>query len=1355
MPFEGHLRDDALEQLFKFISLAHKTGALTLEDDDARAARLYFKRGKLIYAALDGHSPCLTDVLVRVGKLNADQAKFVRARSKTGTDQELGLLMLQQGMLTRTDIIQGARDFLVDSVNRLSTWRVGRFRFDEGFSPPEERVAISVRLDQLIFSSSPHAQQRPGLPIDASSERALKHPSEKILHPNQLGVILRRLGTSLGTLLVIAYVTLFGLIMAERGQSGLPADPPSAAVDAFGRTLGFLFAHPGTYYWHKDNIPALLLVAEALLNSAGLLIAALGLAVVIGVPLGIAMAFWRRLRGTTVVLLLSVLAISTPSFLLGMLLWIINIEFYRQFGTAPLPAAGFGWDTHMVMPMLVLAARPLAQIVQVSYVAMTDVFDKDYIRTANGKGLPPRWVVVRHALRNALIPILTTLGTSLRFSLSSLPVVEFFFAWPGIGLLLLQAIDARNASLVTDLILSLGLLFLITNLVLEFAYQLIDPRLRGAAGIESREIERVSWRARLKDMANELSHWGKGLLTARRHTRRARQLAAPRYIVESKSSSSRRLIRSTLRNPAFVIGFGLVLVFCVLAIFGQQLAPANPYVTHGLTKVDGELQVPPFKPSGTFPWGGDPVGRDIQALVLAGTKQTLALALFGMFSRVVVGTVLGMIAAWTRGSRFDQFVVGAVGVWAAFPATLFAMILILALGIKQGMWVFVVAICVVGWGEIAQTVRGQVIALKTQQFIEGARSLGARGHEILIRHILPNLMPSLIVLAVLELGGILMLLAELGFLNIFLGGGFQVEIGSGPQMTPIIYYFSDVPEWGALLANIRNWWRSYPWLAWYPGLFFFAAILAFNLFGAGLRRFFEESRVNVSRVFNRFTLGLGGAAVIGLIWVLQTNAPLSLYKPQAQQFDPQRALQDIHVLSSPEFQGREPGTLGAKRAAEYIAARMKEIGLNPGNDDGTYILTTPCPVFHLAAIPQLEIVDPISNTVEKMVYRQDMVEYIGSTRTDGEAAGKIVGVAIGMDPAVTTTAPRDTTQAPILGGTNRDPYGLGRLDLRDKVIIVHESRMLNVNPSVAAGVLVIADDPMTFERRYLYHKGQLGLGTSRSSPVLYVTPLLADRLLRSAGSSLAGFGRIESGLQAGTTALTGVGANVRLSVTGAPENLAETCYNVVGHIPGSAPIEGLDSQVIMVSAPYEGVGIGPDGEFYSGANDNASGVAEMLEIAHVMKQSIYQPKKSLVFVAWTGGERLEGFSVWNIMNATRGLNQLTVETVIELSGVGAGDGSEIAIGQGSSFRLTQLFQDAAGQLGSSITTRGRSPHFGLPVTAGFGGRTALSAYVSWDGSNRSAHTVHDTFETINAEKLKKTGETTTLVLSVLSRETEY
>ena len=280
------------------------------------------------------------------------------------------------------------------------------------------------------------------------------------------------------------------------------------------------------------------------------------------------------------------------------------------------------------------------------------------------------------------------------------------------------------------------------------------------------------------------------------------------------------------------------------------------------------------------------------------------------------------------------------------------MLIIQAIGIEQGVWVFILALCIVGWGEVTQFVRSQTMRIKPSLFIEAARSLGSSSAGILIRQVFPNLVSSLLVIASLEMSGILMLLAELGFLNIFLGGGFKVE-----ATADIPLMFSDIPEWGSLLANIRDWWRSYPWMAWYPGLAFFLAIITFNLFGEGLRRFLEDSRANLSRIFNRYTLV--GAVAVSIVfgWIMQIQSPMGIYRSYANTFDEERVMQTIKDLTNPIFHGRESTSVADARVAEYLSYRMEEIGLFPPEGDGSYIYTVPVSRLHLSEQPKLALID--------------------------------------------------------------------------------------------------------------------------------------------------------------------------------------------------------------------------------------------------------------------------------------------------------------------------------------------------------------------------------------------------------------
>lgn len=160
MALKGNLKDVGLNQLLNLIYLARKTGALTVQSDSGgSSAHLFFREGKLIQASMGNQVTRLTDILMKVGKLTADQAKAVRARSQVDTDKELGLLMIQSGMLNQNDIIQGVKSYLLESVYQLFTWRNGVFRFDANVLPPEERITVAVSLDHLIIEGSRRVQE--------------------------------------------------------------------------------------------------------------------------------------------------------------------------------------------------------------------------------------------------------------------------------------------------------------------------------------------------------------------------------------------------------------------------------------------------------------------------------------------------------------------------------------------------------------------------------------------------------------------------------------------------------------------------------------------------------------------------------------------------------------------------------------------------------------------------------------------------------------------------------------------------------------------------------------------------------------------------------------------------------------------------------------------------------------------------------------------------------------------------------------------------------------------------------------------------------------------------------------------
>lgn len=231
----------------------------------------------------------------------------------------------------------------------------------------------------------------------------------------------------------------------------------------------------------EQRAPALItdVVGEAYLNSIVLLVIALTASTVFGVLIGTFLAVTRHRVLILPILTLTLLGISVPSFFAGILLQRGEILYFQTFGKQLVKLVGFAWDfQHMFLPLLVLAARPLAYLTRASYLSLDQVLEQEFIRTAHAKGLTHRRTVNIHALRNIIVPVLTAIGVSFRFSLGSLPVVELFFLWPGLGYNILQAIDARQTALVTTLALVLGLTILLFNLALDIIYRLVDPRLR-------------------------------------------------------------------------------------------------------------------------------------------------------------------------------------------------------------------------------------------------------------------------------------------------------------------------------------------------------------------------------------------------------------------------------------------------------------------------------------------------------------------------------------------------------------------------------------------------------------------------------------------------------------------------------------------------------------------------------------------------------------------------------------------------------------------------------------------------------------------------------------------------------------
>ena len=214
-------------------------------------------------------------------------------------------------------------------------------------------------------------------------------------------------------------------------------------------------------------------IAERFMPTLLLTLTSMAWAVVFGLVIGIVSAVYRNRWPDRIGMTLAVSGISFPAFALGMLLMQV---FSVQLGW--LPTVGADSWRHYILPSLTLGAAVAAVMARFTRASFIEVIGEDFVRTARAKGVPEKWVILKHSLRNALIPVVTMMGLQFGFLLGGSIVVEAVFNWPGLGRLLVDAIDMRDYPIIQTLVLLFSLEFILINLVVDVLYGFINPTIR-------------------------------------------------------------------------------------------------------------------------------------------------------------------------------------------------------------------------------------------------------------------------------------------------------------------------------------------------------------------------------------------------------------------------------------------------------------------------------------------------------------------------------------------------------------------------------------------------------------------------------------------------------------------------------------------------------------------------------------------------------------------------------------------------------------------------------------------------------------------------------------------------------------
>ena len=264
------------------------------------------------------------------------------------------------------------------------------------------------------------------------------------------------------------------------------------------------------------------------------------------------------------------------------------------------------------------------------------------------------------------------------------------------------------------------------------------------------------------------------------------------------------IMRQLRRNRGALIGLILVVLEVIISLTAQWIAPYDP-----LEQVVADALRPPSLEH----WmGTDDVGRDILSRIIHGSQISLRVGLISVSIAGVVGVLLGMTAGY-YGKWFDDVVMRLIDILLAFPGILLALTIIAILG--PGLFNVMIAVGIGAIPSYTRVARGSTLSVRERDYVMSARVVGCSDARIILRYILPNVLPSIVVLATLGVAGAILTASGLSFLG----------LGAQPP----------TPEWGAMLTSGRTYLRQAWWFATFPGLAIMLTVLCINLFGDGLR----------------------------------------------------------------------------------------------------------------------------------------------------------------------------------------------------------------------------------------------------------------------------------------------------------------------------------------------------------------------------------------------------------------------------------------------------------------------------------------------------------------------------------------
>lgn len=412
-------------------------------------------------------------------------------------------------------------------------------------------------------------------------------------------------------------------------------------------------------------------------------------------------------------------------------------------------------------------------------------------------------------------------------------------------------------------------------------------------------------------------------------------------------------------NIPLIIGLIIVLGITFLIFFGEYLAPHDASVGEQevwVMKESGERELlrAPFAPSKKHFLGTDNGGRDVLSVLMAGAKNTFTIVLLATLLRFLIALPIAFFSAF--GERFSKrLIVICSSTFSAVPSLLICIMIlkistISNLDLASSLMAFIIVFTIVGWGRLANTIEEKIKDILNMDFIQGEIAIGKSKFAIATKNVMAHLMPSIVIYVFLEIALVLLLLAQLGIFEVFVGNKSVFVMRTLGDMTRTNFNF--FPEWGAMLASTKQSIIGNKfWLSIFPLTAFSISIIGFNLLGQGLNYELNKRNSRFISYVNKLWFHLSPKTFIGEVKNFKTKRKVVVVKFTALALIAlmiiipilntvvivdKGVMAHVNELARDEYEGRLIGTLGHQMAAEYIVSQLKNYNIDP-LFNGSYI----------------------------------------------------------------------------------------------------------------------------------------------------------------------------------------------------------------------------------------------------------------------------------------------------------------------------------------------------------------------------------------------------------------------------------